>query len=67
MLNFDGTNYTIEIQLGRYSESLELLASLDILEANYAAAADDAARIVIQKQMLDVYKQLMQIFLLERS
>jgi len=67
MLNFDGTHYTIEIQLGRYSESLELLASLDILEANYAAAADDAARIVIQKQMLDVYKQLMQIFLLERS
>jgi len=67
MLNFTGTHYTIEIQLGRYSESLELLASLDILEANYAAAADDAARIVIQKQMLDVYKQLMQIFLLERS
>jgi hypothetical protein len=67
MLNFDGTHYTIEIQLGRYSESLELLASLDILEANYAAAADDAARIVIQKQMLDVYKQLVQIFLLERN
>jgi hypothetical protein len=67
VLNFTGTHYTIEIQLGRYSESLELLANLEILEANYAAAADDAARIVIQKQMLDVYRQLMQIFLLERS
>jgi hypothetical protein len=67
MLNFTGTHYTIEIQLGRYSESLELLASLDLLETNYAAAADDAARIVIQKQMLDIYRQLLHIFLLERN
>lgn len=67
MLNSTGTHYTIEIQLGRYSESLELLASLDLLEENYAAAADDAARIVIMKQMLDIYRQLLHIFLLERN
>lgn len=67
MLNFTGTHYTIEIQLGRYSESLELLAQLDLLETNYAAAADDAARIVIMKQMLDIYRQLLHIFLLERN
>jgi hypothetical protein len=67
MLNSTGTHYTIEIQLGRYSESLDLLAKLDLLEANYAAAVDDAARIVIQKQMLDIYRQLINIFLLERN
>lgn len=67
MLSTDGHTFRIEIPLSRYTECRKLLEQLDLLEVNYAAAANDAARIVVIKQLLDTYHSLIELLLLDRN
>ena len=66
MLNSTGTSYTIEIPLGSYQACRKQVEEIKLLKINYLAAVDDAARIVILKQISDIQSDMLESFLVER-